>query len=45
MSSLIIAVYGMFDPIITEFNVLGNGALSKFIDSLYEKIYIAYHAA
>lgn len=38
MSSLIIAVYVMFDPIITGFNVLGNGALAKLIDSLYEKI-------
>ena len=41
MSSLIIAVYVMFDPIITGFNVLGNGALSKLIDSLYEKISVS----
>lgn len=37
MSSLIIAIYVIFDPIITGFNVLGNGALSKLIDTLYEK--------
>lgn len=35
MSSLIIAIYVIFDPIITGFNVLGNGALAKLIDTLY----------
>ena len=37
MSSLIIAIYVIFDPIITGFNVLGNGALAKLIDTLYLK--------
>ena len=37
MSSLIIAVYVIFDPVITGFNVLGNGALAKLIDTLYDK--------
>jgi hypothetical protein len=32
MSTLIITLYVIFDPIITGFNVLGNGALAKFID-------------
>ena len=37
MSSLIIAIYIIFDPLITGFNVLGNGALAKVIDNLYTK--------
>lgn len=37
MSSLIIAIYVIFDPIVTSFNVLGNGALAKLIDQLYDK--------
>ena len=37
MSSLIIAIYVIFDPVITGFNVLGNGALAKLIDTLYSK--------
>lgn len=37
MSSLIIAIYMIFDPIVTSFNVLGNGALAKLIDQLYDK--------
>jgi Na+/H+-dicarboxylate symporter len=32
MSTLIITLYVIFDPIITGFNILGNGALAKFID-------------
>ena len=35
MSSMIIAIYVIFDPFITGFNVIGNGALAKLIDSLY----------
>lgn len=34
MSSLIIAIYVIFDPFVTGFNVLGNGALAKLIDEL-----------
>lgn len=37
MSSLIIAVYVILDPVVTGFNVLGNGALAKLIDQLYDK--------
>lgn len=37
MSSLIIAVYVILDPVVTSFNVLGNGALAKLIDQLYDK--------
>ena len=38
MSSLIIAIYVIFDPLITGFNVMGNGALAKLIDNLYVKL-------
>jgi Na+/H+-dicarboxylate symporter len=34
MSSLITALYILFDPIITGINVLGNGAFAKVIDKL-----------
>lgn len=34
MSSLIIAIYAIFDPFVTSFNVLGNGAFAKLIDNL-----------
>lgn len=34
MSTLLIAIYVLFDPLITGFNVLGNGALAKIIDNL-----------
>jgi Na+/H+-dicarboxylate symporter len=34
MSSLIVAIYIIFDPIVTGFNVLGNGALAKLIDNI-----------
>ncbi|MDR1334434.1 MAG: cation:dicarboxylase symporter family transporter, partial [Holosporaceae bacterium] len=34
MLSLIIAVYIIFDPIITGFNVLGNGAFAQLIDNI-----------
>ncbi|MDR0406950.1 MAG: dicarboxylate/amino acid:cation symporter [Holosporales bacterium] len=34
MSTLIVAIYVVFDPIITGFNVLGNGAFAKLIDTL-----------
>ncbi|GHU12145.1 sodium:proton antiporter [Alphaproteobacteria bacterium] len=37
MSTLIIAIYIIFDPIITGFNVLGNGALAILIDGLSPK--------
>lgn len=37
MSSLIIALYVIWDPVITSFNVLGNGAFAKLIDQLYER--------
>ncbi len=37
MSSLIIALYVIWDPIITSVNVLGNGAFAKLIDQLYDK--------
>jgi Na+/H+-dicarboxylate symporter len=35
MSDLIIAIYIVFDPFVTGFNVLGNGALAKLIDNIY----------
>lgn len=38
MSSLIIAIYVIFDPFVTGFNVLGNGALAKLVDNLSFKI-------
>ena len=38
MSSLIIAIYVIFDPFVTGFNVLGNGAFAKLVDQLYYKI-------
>lgn len=34
MSSLIVAIYVIFDPFVTGFNVLGNGAFAKLIDKL-----------
>ncbi|MDR2067667.1 MAG: dicarboxylate/amino acid:cation symporter [Holosporaceae bacterium] len=34
MSTLIIAIYVIFDPFVTGFNVLGNGALAQLIDRL-----------
>lgn len=34
MSTLLIAIYVIFDPFVTSFNVLGNGALAKIIDNL-----------
>jgi Na+/H+-dicarboxylate symporter len=38
MISLIIAVYILFDPVITAANVFGNGAFAKFIDSIFYRI-------
>ncbi|MBR1735305.1 MAG: dicarboxylate/amino acid:cation symporter [Alphaproteobacteria bacterium] len=38
MSSLIIAIYVIFDPVITGFNVMGNGAFAKLIDTLYNRV-------
>jgi Na+/H+-dicarboxylate symporter len=38
MSTLIIALYVIFDPIITGFNVLGNGAFAKLMDNLNQRI-------
>lgn len=38
MSSLIIAIYVIFDPFVTGFNVLGNGALAKLIDDINFKL-------
>ncbi|MDR0968246.1 MAG: cation:dicarboxylase symporter family transporter [Holosporaceae bacterium] len=38
MSTLIIAIYAIFDPIITGFNVLGNGAFAKLIDNIKGKM-------
>lgn len=35
MCSMITALYIIFDPVITSANVLGNGALAKFIDSSF----------
>lgn len=40
MSTLMIAICAMFDPIMTGFNVLGNGALAKFIDNMSAKFKI-----
>lgn len=37
MSTLIIAIYVIFDPFVTGFNVLGNGALAKLVDNLSMK--------
>jgi len=34
MSTLLITIYVIFDPIVTGFNVMGNGALAKIIDNL-----------
>ncbi len=33
MSTMLIAIYVIFDPLVTSINVLGNGALAKVIDS------------
>ena len=32
MLSLITALYILFDPVITSANIIGNGALTKFVD-------------
>ncbi|MCR5225107.1 MAG: dicarboxylate/amino acid:cation symporter [Alphaproteobacteria bacterium] len=37
MSTLIISIYVIFDPFVTSFNVMGNGALAKLIDNLSAK--------
>jgi Na+/H+-dicarboxylate symporter len=37
MSTLIIALYAVFDPVTTGFNVLGNGAFAKLIDNVKRK--------
>jgi Na+/H+-dicarboxylate symporter len=37
MVSVIITIYIIFDPIITGFNVLGNGAFAKLIDNISQK--------
>ena len=34
MSTLLIAIYVIFDPFVTGFNVIGNGALAQIIDNL-----------
>jgi Na+/H+-dicarboxylate symporter len=34
MSTIMIAIYVIFDPFVTGFNVLGNGALAQLIDRL-----------
>ena len=38
MSTLIITIYIVFDPFVTAFNVLGNGALAKLIDNISNKL-------
>jgi Na+/H+-dicarboxylate symporter len=37
MSSVIFALYVLFDPVITCFNVLGNGGFAILLSSLCKK--------
>lgn len=42
ISTLLIATYVVFDPFVTGFNVLGNGAFAKIIDNLHSSKYLNF---